>query len=360
MENKKKLNFKERQDIYRYRRLGYGKSRIADVLKRDKSTIKRELDRNEDLISDQGLTSYQIAEQAHERYLAKKRSAGSRMRLKSKKIQEYVETKLKEKWSPEIIAGRLKKEHPECKISYEAIYQWINEERADLKEYLLIGGKSKRRRRIGKNNNRKPKHKFKALKKGIELRPKEADERKEIGHFEQDTVVSKQSTNAIQNITDRKSRKVFLDLVPCLKSDVYSTSLINRFQTDVPQKARKSLTSDNGVENSMFDKVEKTLGLPSFFARPYCSSDKGTVENRNRVIRRTFPKGTDFSKVDIASLKALEDKINNTPLKILGYRTPNEEWFEDLYSLTKANTSSTTLQIQQNLSPCVPLQSLSG
>jgi len=93
---------------------------------------------------------------------------------------------------------------------------------------------------------------------------------------------------------------------------------------ELPKEKRHSITLDNGPENSSHDLVARELGVDVFFCHPHCASERGTVENRNGFIRRTFPKKTDFSTVSISQLQTLQDKHNHRPMKCLGFRTPYE------------------------------------
>lgn len=95
------------------------------------------------------------------------------------------------------------------------------------------------------------------------------------------------------------------------------------------------ITYDNGCEFAQHEKIINLLNTKSYFARPYCSNDKGTVENINGLIRRFFPKGTNFAKISKEEIAYVEDWINNRPMKILGYKTPNEVF--QLYSVAIAS-----------------------
>ncbi len=213
--------------------------------------------------------------------------------------------------------------HPELTISHEAVYQWIIEERSDLVVYLPTLGKSKRRRVSGK------KKRFKrppAPKKSIELRPAEVENRDRIGDVEQDTIVCSQSTESIMNMTDRASRKVFLEKVASLESESYSDVLISRIKKDIPEEHRHTVTQDNGPENAKHQKVEKALGIESFSCHPYCASERGTVERKNRDVRVSVQKGTDISTISSEELRSIEGSINSRPMQVLGFLTPDEVW----------------------------------
>lgn len=265
-------------------------------------------------------------EQAHE----KRVHASKRMRLKSKTIRHYVELHLREaRWTPEVIAGKLKTLG--YLISYEAIYQWIHIERPDLKECLPVAGRSRKRRRTGKASTRKPKQPA-APKKSIELLPLESKERRQIGHLELDAIVGKRGGTVIQNKVDRFSRKIWLDKSPSLSAQTYSTVLIERLKTAIPAGILKSILQDNGVEHACHPKVDEALGCSSYFCHPYCASERGTIENRNRSIRRYLPKGSPFDDLPDEYLEFIEDQVNNTPMKVLTWKTPNQVFTHALES----------------------------
>jgi IS30 family transposase len=321
--NIKKLTREERILLYKCRRLGFGVRAIARELNRSPSTISRELRRNGDIVD----RNQDYLSQAHAAHTAsherRVEASNTKIRLKCVEIQEFVEYWLKRKLSPELIAGRLTVLHPELSISDEAIYQWILHEREDLKDYLLVAGSNRRRKR-GKKRRR-----FKqaaATKVSIEKRPEVANTRSRIGDFEIDSVVSSKSKPALMTVVDRKTRKVFIEKVNSLESEHFSDILIARFEKSVPEAHRHTITQDNGPENSAHKKIDAALGTQSYFCHPYCSAERGSVENRNGVIRWFFPKGTDFEEIPDEYIQYVEDFINDRPMTCLSFHTPNEAW----------------------------------
>jgi IS30 family transposase len=213
-------------------------------------------------------------------------------------------------------------------ISAEAIYQWINAERPDLKSSLLIAGKSRRRRRAVAVSRVRPQ--AASPKRSIDLYTTEAKERQRIGHFEIDAMHGRQGGTVVQNKIDRKSRKMFLDFASSLQAKSYADLCIERLKRDIPVGVLKTLLQDNGAEHSDHSRLELALGVVAFFCHPYCASERGTVENRNRVLRRFLPKGTDFDNISKDFLEWVEDYFNNRPMKVLGFKTPNQVWEEGL------------------------------
>lgn len=325
----KKLSKEQRNQLYRLCRMSPKMSYrgMAREIGVSHSTVIRELKRNSPVIGrhDDYYTQAQKAQEAtHQRRVT---ASKKKMRLKSETIRWYVEFHLKQaQWSPEIIAGKLTiMGYP---ISAEAIYQWINQERPDLKSSLLIAGKSRRRRRAVAASRVKPQ--AAAPKRSIDLYTAEAKERQNIGHFEIDAMHGKQGGTVVQNKIDRKSRKMFLDFAPSLEARPYADLCIARLKRDIPPGVLRTLLQDNGAEHSDHLRLELALGVIAFFCHPYCSSERGTVENRNRVLRRFLPKGTDFDDISEEFLRWVEDYFNNRPMKVLGFKTPNQVWEEEL------------------------------
>jgi IS30 family transposase len=327
MKSYKKLTKEERIRLFRMRRLGYSAHATARALCRSHSTILRELKRNASAIEPHA-DYYTHAQRAQE-LAHKRRSTASRrkMRLKCGAIRWSVEFHLVQAhWSPATIAGRLSLQG--LKISAEAIYQYINLEKPELKGSLLIAGKSRRRRRSGMRQRIRllPA----APKRSIEALPTAAKERQELGHFELDALLGKRGGPAFQVKVDRCARKLFIDRVESLESESYADKLIWRLQRDVPRGVLKTILNDNGTEHAAHQRVDATLGVRSHFCHPYCASERGTVENRNKALRRFLTKGGDFSGLNQDFIEWVEDYFNNLPMAVLGFKTPNEVWKEKL------------------------------
>lgn len=327
MHKKEKLTKAERTRLYCMRRLHISLRAIARELNRSHSTILRELNRNRSAVDRNG-DYYTQAQQAHEAaHLRRSKASKEKMRLKCLEIQHYTDLHLRlARWSPEIIAGKLTRLG--YAISAEAIYQWINIERADLKSCLLIAGRSRRRRRTCKRHRPRPIPA--AEKRSIEVLPNESRYRQAIGHFELDAMLGKRGSGAIQNKVDRMSRKMFLDKVSCLEAFPYADTLMTRLKASVPHGVLKTILQDNGSEHAEHKRIDEQLKVLSHFCHPYCASERGTVENRNKALRRFFPKGTDFQGIPNEYVEWVEDYFNNMPMKVLGFKTPNQVWNENL------------------------------
>jgi IS30 family transposase len=220
--------------------------------------------------------------------------------------------------SPEIIAGRLKRERGQTVISVETLYDFIYDseigKRDKLYEYLPRGKK----RRSKKYGRRSQKSRLEG-RVFIEARSKEANERSEIGHWETDSVLCKYR-DAVNVLAERMSRKVIITKLTAKDAAATTSVVTNRLKGEVVV----SVTADNGPENSEHKKISKQLSADFFFCHPYHSWEKGTVENRNGVIRRYLPRTTDLDDWTQRELDEIADDINNTPMKCLGFQTPNE------------------------------------
>jgi len=240
-------------------------------------------------------------------------------RLKTYAIRLDVEKMLMKGWSPEIIAGRLKRLNGGRRvISHESIYQWIYKEAPYLKGYLVRG----QEKRYPRNYSRGKRIKI-PNKVSIKERPAEICERKEVGHWESDLMIAAGSKPALQVNVERLSRYIRLSK---LKD---KTALANREALCLKLKSypawmKRSITYDNGSENTEHEIVNKRIGTRSYFCEPYHSWEKGTVENTNGLIRRFFPKRTNFGKISEERIKEVETWLNDRPRKCLGFKTPAE------------------------------------
>ncbi len=316
MSNKyKRLASEERYAIGIMLAEGRTKREIARALNREPSTIIRELKRG--IVDDSG--RYQ-SEASHTNTILKRSETRKRPRLKEATIRAYVGVKLREGWSPELIAGRLWQEHSDLSISHEAIYQWIYTEAPEH-----ISDLTRQHKRRWRHGTRNP---FKtggiAHRVSIDERPSEVDLRQVTGHWEADTVVSRRTRSAaLQVLVERKSRYTMMTSLPGLDSHSMRDALIRRLRK-VPSKLRQTITYDNGTENAAHVMVNRELGTSSYFCHAYHSWERGTVENTIGLIRRFFPKQTDFEKISPYRIKKVEQWLNHRPRKCLNFQTPIE------------------------------------
>ena len=222
-----------------------------------------------------------------------------------------------------MISGRIGIDIKGASISIETIYQYIyskKNRRYKLWEKLPLA-RIKRRRKHGRKvrgNSKIPN----AL--SIDMRPKSIAKRKTIGHWETDNVEGPRTSKpALSVCVERALRFVSIRKVRNKTADE-KVKALNSGLSKLPQQLRLSITSDNGTENMKHDVVKVSLGVDMYFCHPYHSWEKGSVENRNKVIRRFFPKGTDFAMVSVEQVQYVENIINNMPLRCLKFRKPSE------------------------------------
>lgn len=217
------------------------------------------------------------------------------------------------------------------RISHECLYQWIYakpQRTLDLRQYLPRGRRHRARRRgRGVKGPRIP------MRVPIQERPKAVDSRRGFGHWESDTVVgAAPSRTCIDTQVERRTRRLFARPIPDKTAGATARAEWEIYK-DLPPQARIDRTWDNGSEASMHMLVDEALGTLTYFADPYASWQRGTNENRNGRLRRYLPKRISFDQLTQAELDAIVDEINNTPMKVLGYRTPNEAWDQEIERL---------------------------
>jgi IS30 family transposase len=232
-----------------------------------------------------------LSHRAQQRAAERKSAAHQRPRLKHSMIRCYVTRKLKQGWSPEQIAGRLSIEYPALSVSHEAIYQYLYDSRVrqnnDLVPYLPCA--HKRRQLKGHRHTHRSPHI--PHRTSIDERPASISTRKQLGHWETDSVISRQSTAALNVSVERKSR--FSKITKMTQKSAHQTRCaLTRTLSRLPLHARRTVTYDNGSENVEHVRVNEVLGTHSYFCNPYRSWEKGTSENTIGLIRRLYPKKT--------------------------------------------------------------------
>lgn len=291
---------------------------IAKCLGRSKSTIAREIQRN----SSPEYRLY-LSHRAHDRAEQRKSMANRHKRLKDEKIESYVRSGLHQGWSPELISGRIHIDQPGLSISHEAIYQYIyqpdTEGRQELIEYLRRG----HRRRKSKGLGRKERKTKIPNRVSIDHRPAAVETRSRFGHWEGDSLVSRKSLAALNSLVERKSRYLMLTKIAAKTAEATCSAIIDRLK-GLPQKARRTLTLDNGTENAKHEAVTAAIGTQCYFADPYASWQRGSNEQVNGLVKWYLPKGTDFSKISDKQVATIEFLINNRPRKCLGFKKPIE------------------------------------
>lgn len=312
------LSSEERDLIAVLRANGKGINEIARTLNRDKGTISRELQRNKS-----PTYGVYLAHRAHERAVKRKEQSGKRPRLKNKMIRKYVIKKLKQSWSPEQIAGRLRLEYPELSISHEAVYQFVYDKETKRKQNLVPLLARSHRKRLPRAHSHRHKESHIPRRISIKERPEHIEKRIQAGHWEADTVISRKSKPALAVVLERKSRMMRMAKLKSKTAREFS-SAVNRRLSRYPENLRRTITYDNGSENVEHLRINNVLGTKSYFCEPFHSWEKASVENSLGLIRRFFPKKTDFAIINKEQVKKVENMLNRRPKKCLGFKTPLE------------------------------------
>lgn len=317
------LTLAEREEISRGLNIGLSLRAIARSLRRAPSTISREVQRHG------GQAFYRAAH-------ADKSSWERACRPKPCKLacnaflRQTVTRKLQKKWSPQQIAGWLKRTYPGDSakhVSHETIYRSLYvQARGVLKKELMTHLRASRR------TIRRSRHA--SLKRdglgqitqavSIRERPAEAEDRAVPGHWEGDLIAgSKQSF--IATLVERHSRYVMLVKVPG-KETANVTAALTKHAKKLPKELYKSLTWDRGLEMSAHKKFTMATDVDVFFCDPYSPWQRGSNENTNRLIRQYLPKGIDLSDYSQAKLNGIARALNERPRKTLDYETPAERF----------------------------------
>lgn len=313
------LTMDERNVIYRMRFLGYPDAEIARCLGRHRSTIGRECQRNAD--AEGRYFSGTAQTWAH----CRRRAHLRRPKTGHRRLMAYVGERLRDRWSPEQIAGRLSVRPPAdlegLSLSHTTIYRWIwsdPERTRQFRPFLRIARKA-RRKPYGK-----PSRQGQILgKRSIDQRPAVANERQRLGDWEGDTMVGKGRRGYLVTCADRASRYLIARKVQACATDPVTEQLQQTIRK-LPAEKRQSLTLDNGREFARPLELEKKLDLPVYFAHPYHAWERGTNENTNGLLRQYLPKGTDLTQVTDAQLRSYVRQINHRPRKCLAFQTAAE------------------------------------
>ena len=309
----KHLTTKQRNSIETLLNEGYSMRKIGKSIGVNVSTISREIKRCK--------KNNYTSEEAQKDYESKSKKKGKKIKL-TVELEEIISLKLKERWSPEQIVGRLF----QGELSFKTIYNWIYQKLIAVDLELL--------RRKGRS--RKPKETRGKFNVGtfISKRPKEVKKRETFGHWELDTVVSSRgkSKGCLATFVERKTR-YYIAIPMKDRSKESMLKAIRMLHKLLPNEAFKTFTSDRGKEFSCYKDVEN-MGIDFYFADPYSSWQRGTNENSNGLLREYYPKKTDLSNINISKLIDNLVQLNNRPRKCLNYKTPLEALLHELIFLS--------------------------
>lgn len=318
----KQLTLEQRYKIEALKVAGRSYTEIAGIIGVHKSTISREISRN---VAKRGIGS--------KKYLAVSAEQKTRIRhkLKAKHIKFIPSLKISasrlltlDRLSPELIAAQWRK-NGTGGVSHETIYKFIweckhsnkrvNKPFKNLYKFLRHG------RRKRKRGNYRDSRGLIPNRVSIEKRSAIVEKRKRFGDFEADLIMGKGHKSALLVTIDRSTLKTTIDKLKGKHPAQVAKTIIKRMNK---MPSIKTITFDNDQAFGLHEIVGKELNAKTYFTRPYTSQDKGTIENRNGLIRMFFPKKTDFRTISSREIKRVEKAINNRPVRKFGYLTPNE------------------------------------
>jgi IS30 family transposase len=310
----RQITFAERYTLGLLRQRGLSAAAIARVLGRHRSTIGREVRRNG--TPRDGCYRPQLAEW----YACGRRSHSRRNRQFTAAEWARIQALLREDWSPEQIAGRLRCEGALC-ISHETIYRYIwADKRAGGTLYRHLRGACKqRRKRYGRYDSRGRL----AGKRPITARPAAVETRRALGHWEGDTMLgASQAGPCVLSLVERKTGYLLLGQL-----DQHTSAAVNqraqRLIAAQPHPVR-TITVDNGTEFHDYAKLEQATATRFYFATPHHAWERGTNENTNGLVRQYLPKRQSMAHLTQHDCNRIATKLNRRPRKRLGYRTPEE------------------------------------
>ena len=316
------LSLAEREEISRGIVSGLSVRAIANQLERAPSTVSREINRNG------GYYQYRAAKADQKAWDRALRPKACKLVL-NRRLSTVVESKLKRKWSPQQIAGWLKREYPGDEfnqVSHETIYRSLFiQARGALKKELQEYLRSKRSIRRAKKSS------LKGIGLGtmpgaisIRERPASVEDRAVPGHWEGDLIEGSNKT-FIATLVERHSRYVMLAKVRDNRSETVVSALIKQARK-LPDELYKSLTWDRGSEMTDHQRFTLETNIKVYFCDPKSPWQRGSNENTNRLLRDYFPKSTDLSAHSQKELNWVARELNERPRKTLDYETPADRF----------------------------------
>jgi IS30 family transposase len=309
MAKKPKLKLSDRLEIKILLDKGYSLRAISRALERGHNTVAYEVHVNGGV---GGYNSQNADQYARTRKKDTRREWSKIEDKRNTEMKTYIIQCLEKHWNPDEISGRMKRDKKPWYVSKTAIYEWLWSVYGQQHCVYLYSQRYHKKKRVKKTEREMIPNRV-----SITKRPHVINLRAEAGHWERDTIVSRKGcSGGVSTGSERVSR-----LIDATK--VKSMSTFEHMEAVEKQKKRYitlSETFDNGIENKAYE----SLGIPSYFCEPYHSWEKGSIENANKMIRRYFPKGTNFRKVSQKMIDQIVFIINNKPRKILGYKTSLE------------------------------------
>jgi transposase, IS30 family len=319
-----RLTVAEREEISRGVVAGASCRMIAQRIRRTGSTVSREIARNG------GRHRYRAC-QAEEAAWSRARRPKAAKLVTCPRLRQVVEAKLASRWSPQQIAGWLRRAYPddrELRVSHETIYMSLFVQprgalRKELARYL------RSRRLVRRPRAARPANGQGQLRNAVNIRarPAEAADRAVPGHWEGDLLLGS-GNSALATLVERTSRLTLIIRLPNGRSsEPVLAALTERIQT-LPEQLVRSLTWDQGKEMALHAQFTIDTGLQIYICDPRSPWQRGTNENTNGLLRQYFPKGTDLNAASQDELDAVAAELNGRPRQTLGWRSPSEKFAE--------------------------------
>ena len=337
----RQLTRSDRLKIEALEKAGVSRRSIAENIGVHISTIYRELSRGRYIHTNSDLTEKErySPDIAEEKYRANLKDKGPNLKIGNDyHLANYIESKIADDgYSPGAVLLEIAAQGLQFKtsISKPTLYSYI-----DKGIFLRITNKALPVKGVRRNKQRKVKKQSRANAGiSIEKRPEHIKTRAEFGHWEMDTVIGKrgESKNSLLVLTERKTR---LEII-CLLRDLTSHQVCEQLDKieikwgDKFKEIFKTITVDNGSEFADWERMQKSIlreetRTKIFYCHPYCSYERGSNENQNRLVRRKIPKGSNFDDRSERDIKEVEDWINNYPRKLFGGQTASEMFRREL------------------------------
>lgn len=322
------LTLAEREEISRSLAAGNSVRSLARSLGRAPSTISREINRNG------GPKGYRASQADQAAWDRARRPKICRL-VANRRLARIVAGKLQRQWSPEQIAGWLKRTYPDDgndQVSHETIYRSLYiQARGALKKELLAHLRRTRAMRRSRHHTQKTAdHGRITGTVSISERPATAEDRAVPGHWEGDLLCGTRSSQ-IATLVERQSRYLMLIKIPRQDTKTVINALIKQARK-LPQELYKSLTWDRGKEMADHQRFTLATDIQVYFCDPHHPWQRGSNENTNGLLRQYFPKGTDLSLYSQAKLNAVARRLNERPRKTLCYETPAERFHQTVAS----------------------------
>jgi transposase, IS30 family len=356
----RRLTYEERLQIQALWQAGQSMPQVAEVIGRDRTTVWRELRRNNSSRHGHKNPSGRrldhpggkggvyrwgyLAGRAQERSTARARRPKRARLAPGQPMRAEVLARLRKRHSPRQIAEGMRTEHPGQAgwvVSHETIYQAIYVQgRGSLREELadqvaLRSGRKRRRQRTVPGGAVRSSRAWATPAFHLSARPAEADDRAVPGHWEGDLVIGARGSSAIITLVERHTRYVMLGALPHSRVSEQVIGVLSGLAGRLPDHLLRSLTWDLGSEMSAHADFTVTTGCPVFFCDPHSPWQRGSNENTNGLLRQYFPRSTtDFRTWTQDALDEVAAELNGRPRMTLGWHTPAQKLDELLVATT--------------------------